>query len=63
MRDAIARNWTRHGNDWALNKEAAAKGPGQAAPGPPPEEKLKPKLEPTSAPARRTSHLDPMDKP
>jgi len=46
--------------DWALNKEAAAK---QGAPVPPqvPEEKLKPKLEPTPITARRVSHLDPMD--
>uniref|UniRef100_A0A7R9V186 Negatively light-regulated protein n=1 Tax=Chlamydomonas euryale TaxID=1486919 RepID=A0A7R9V186_9CHLO len=49
--------------DWAMNKEAAAKTvpPGQPAP-PPAEEALKPKLEPTPLPARRISHLDPMDK-
>lgn len=45
--------------DWALNKEAAAKQPGQAAPSVPEVEKLKPKLEPTPIPARRVSHLDP----
>ncbi|KAJ9511148.1 hypothetical protein QJQ45_013233 [Haematococcus lacustris] len=50
--------------DWALNKEAAAKQapPGAAAPQPVPEEQLKPKLEPTPIPARRVSHLDPMEK-
>ena len=46
--------------DWAMNKEAAAK-QGQPAP-PPSEEQLKPKLEPTPLPARRISHLDPMEK-
>lgn len=48
--------------DWAMNKEAAAK-TGQPAPPPSQEEKLKPKLEPTPLPARRVSHLDPMEKP
>lgn len=50
--------------DWALNKEAAAKqGHTQGGMRPPvPEERLKPKLEPTPVPARRVSHLDPMDK-
>jgi len=45
--------------DWAMNKEAAAK---QGQPPPPPQEQLQPKLEPTPLPARRISHLDPMDK-
>lgn len=48
--------------DWALNKEAAAKQPGQAAAPAAEVEKLKPKLEPTPVPARRVSHLDPMEK-
>lgn len=48
--------------DWALNKEAAAK-QGAQAPKQVPEEKLKPKLEPTPIPTRRVSHLDPMDIP
>jgi hypothetical protein len=47
--------------DWAMNKEAAAKGGADGAPAPPPTEQLKPKLEPTPLPARRISHLDPSD--
>lgn len=45
--------------DWAMNKEAAAK---QGEAPAPPAEELKPKLEPTPLPARRISHLDPMEK-
>ncbi|KAG1658170.1 hypothetical protein FOA52_006931 [Chlamydomonas sp. UWO 241] len=49
--------------DWAMNKEAAAKTGQHGQPAPAPaEEALKPKLEPTPLPARRISHLDPMDK-
>lgn len=53
--------------DWAMNKEAAAKqGPDGAAAGAEGgqavQEQLRPKLEPTPLPARRISHLDPMDK-
>ena len=47
--------------DWAMNKEAAAKQVQQGQP-PPPQEQLPPKLEPTPLPARRISHLDPMEK-
>lgn len=46
--------------DWALGKEAAAKG--QQPPAEQPEALLPPKLEPTPVPARRVSHLEPMDK-
>ncbi|KAF5831439.1 hypothetical protein DUNSADRAFT_13147 [Dunaliella salina] len=46
--------------DWALNKEAAAK-KGVPAPRQVPEEQLKPKLEPTTVPGRRISHLDSME--
>mmetsp|Transcript_33338 Transcript_33338/g.73714 ORF Transcript_33338/g.73714 Transcript_33338/m.73714 type:complete len:99 (-) Transcript_33338:896-1192(-) len=49
--------------DWAMNKEQKAKdGDGAAKEDPKEEVPLKPKLEPTPVPARRISHLDPMDK-
>jgi hypothetical protein len=60
MPDALQEQKFFDSADWALNKEAAAKhGPSPAMQE---VEKLKPKLEPTPIPARRVSHMDPMEK-